>query len=55
LLAALLAYADSSGFVRVVLRPTERAIPFYQRAGFGANGGLLVRPGRLGRGLGLPG
>jgi GNAT superfamily N-acetyltransferase len=45
LLAALLAYADSHGFVRVVLRPTERAIPFYQRAGFGANGGLLVRPG----------
>ena len=47
LLASLLAYADSNGFVRVVLRPTQRAIPFYQRAGFGTDGGLLVRPGRL--------
>jgi GNAT superfamily N-acetyltransferase len=56
LLAALLAYADSHGFVRVVLRPSERAIPFYRRAGFGANGGLLVRPRRLaGRADPLPG
>lgn len=47
LLASLLAYADSNGFVRVVLRPTQRATPFYQRAGFGTDGGLLVRPGRL--------
>jgi GNAT superfamily N-acetyltransferase len=45
LLAELLTHADSHGFVRVVLRPTQRAIPFYERAGFGANGDLLVRPG----------
>jgi len=44
LLAAVLTHADSHGFVRVVLRPSQRAIPFYQRAGFGANGDLLVRP-----------
>ena len=49
LLAALLTHADSHGFVRVVLRPTQRAIPFYQRAGFGGDGGLLVRPGALSR------
>lgn len=45
LLAAVLAHADSRGFARVVLRPSQRAIPFYQRAGFGTEGGLLVRPG----------
>jgi len=43
LLAALLAYADGQGYIRVLLRPTERAIPFYQRAGFTADGGFLVR------------
>lgn len=45
LLAAVLAHADARGFVRVVLRPSQRAIPFYQRAGFGAAGDMLVRPG----------
>ena len=43
LLAALLAYADDHGYIRVVLRPSERAIPFYQRAGFTADGSFLVR------------
>jgi GNAT superfamily N-acetyltransferase len=43
LLAALLAYADDHGFIRVLLRPAERAIPFYQRAGFTADGGFLIR------------
>jgi GNAT superfamily N-acetyltransferase len=43
LLAALLAHADDHGYIRVVLRPVERAIPFYQRAGFIADGGFLVR------------
>ncbi len=45
LLAAVLAYADSRGFARVVLRPSERAIPFYRRVGFNAENDLLVRPG----------
>lgn len=45
LLAALLAHADEHGYVRVVLSPSARSIPFYQRAGFTANNGLLVRPG----------
>ena len=43
LLTALLAQADDQGYIRVVLRPSERAIPFYQRAGFTADGGFLVR------------
>ena len=43
LLAALLAYADDHGYIRVVLRPSERAIAFYQRAGFTADGSFLVR------------
>jgi len=43
LLAALLTYADDHGYIRVVLRPSQRAIPFYQRAGFAADGGFLVR------------
>ena len=43
LLAALLSYADENGFVRVVLSPSERSIPFYQRAGFGPAGALMLR------------
>jgi GNAT superfamily N-acetyltransferase len=42
ILAALLGHAREHGFVRVVLSPTERAIPFYQRAGFGPADELLV-------------
>jgi GNAT superfamily N-acetyltransferase len=42
LLAALLGHAREQGFVRVVLSPTERSIPFYQRAGFGPAGELMV-------------
>jgi len=47
LLRALLAHADARRYVRVVLRPSERAIPFYERAGFTADTGLLVREGLL--------
>jgi GNAT superfamily N-acetyltransferase len=43
LLTALLAHADDQGYIRVVLRPSERAVPFYQRAGFTADGGFLIR------------
>jgi GNAT superfamily N-acetyltransferase len=43
LLRVLLAHADESGYVRVVLRPARRAIPFYHRAGFVADNDLLVR------------
>jgi GNAT superfamily N-acetyltransferase len=43
LLGALLAHADSRGYERVVLRPSERAIPFYQRAGFTQATELMVR------------
>jgi GNAT superfamily N-acetyltransferase len=43
LLRTLLAYADDHGYVRVVLSPSERSVPLYQRFGFGAGSGLLVR------------
>jgi GNAT superfamily N-acetyltransferase len=43
LLDALLSYADGHGFARVVLNPSERAIPLYQRAGFRPASALQVR------------
>ncbi len=42
LLAALLAYARAEGFVRIVLSPSERSIPLYERAGFGPATSLLL-------------
>jgi len=45
LLRALLAHADRQRYVRVVLSPSERSVPFYQRHGFTADHDLLVRPG----------
>jgi GNAT superfamily N-acetyltransferase len=44
LLSALLAHADDHRYVRVVLSPSDRSIPFYNRAGFTTNDGLMVRP-----------
>jgi GNAT superfamily N-acetyltransferase len=50
LLAAIVAAADERGYARLVLSPAERAIPFYERAGFLVPDGgagphrLLVRP-----------
>src|SRR6478735_4402117 len=50
LLAAVIAESEARGYARLVLSPTERAVPFYERAGFVAAdasaGGdrLLVRP-----------
>ena len=34
LLDAVIAAADERGYARLVLSPAERAIPFYERAGF---------------------
>jgi GNAT superfamily N-acetyltransferase len=42
LLDAVLAYASEHGFVRVVLSPSERSIPFYERAGFGPADALML-------------
>jgi GNAT superfamily N-acetyltransferase len=42
LLQAVLSYADEHGFARVVLSPSQRSIPFYQRAGFRSASELLV-------------
>lgn len=50
LLTTVLAAADARGYVRVVLSPSARSVPFYRRAGFldaGPAAGddrLLVRP-----------
>ena len=49
-LAAVVAAADDRGYARLVLSPSQQAIPFYQRAGFvapddaTAHHPLLVRP-----------
>ncbi len=43
LLDAVLDHARSEGFARVVLHPSDRAIPFYHRAGFGPADMLLVQ------------
>ena len=34
LLAAVVAESEARGYARLVLSPTERAVPFYERAGF---------------------
>jgi len=50
LLDAVIAAADERGYARLVLSPAERAIPFYERAGFvvptqaAGSDRLLVRP-----------
>jgi GNAT superfamily N-acetyltransferase len=43
LVSAALDYADENGFARVVLSPTERSIPLYERAGFGPAAALMLR------------
>ena len=45
LLGALVAHADAAALERIVLSPTERSVPFYRRAGFGAADQLLLRAG----------
>ena len=43
MLDALTSYADERGFVRVVLSPSERSVPFYERGGFVPATSLMVR------------
>jgi GNAT superfamily N-acetyltransferase len=43
LVSAALNYADQNGFVRLVLSPSERSIPLYERAGFGPADALMLR------------
>lgn len=45
LLDAAVAHAEHHGFARLVLSPSPRSVPFYQRAGFHAATSLMVRPG----------
>ena len=47
LVSAALNYADQNGFARVVLSPTERSIPLYERAGFGPADALMLRPPQM--------
>ena len=52
LLSAVVAAAEERRYVRIVLAPTVRSVPFYRRAGFVDAGGaeddrLLMRPSRL--------
>ena len=43
LVSAALSYADQNGFVGVVLSPSQRSIPLYERAGFGPADALMLR------------
>jgi predicted N-acetyltransferase YhbS len=43
LLRTLLDHAGQLGYVRVVLRPSERSAPFYQRHGFTSDHDIWVR------------
>lgn len=43
LLNTLIAHAQDHGCVRIVLSPTDRSVPFYQRADFGPAAMLLAR------------
>jgi GNAT superfamily N-acetyltransferase len=42
LLTALLDHARAEGFVRIVLSPSERSLPFYRRAGFASANSLML-------------
>jgi GNAT superfamily N-acetyltransferase len=44
LLDAAITHARAEGYARLVLSPTERALPFYRRAGFRSADELLVLP-----------
>ena len=49
MLTALTDHADDEGFVRVVLSPSDRSIPFYERGGFREAYDLMIRPQPTGR------
>jgi len=42
LINTVLDYADGNGFVRVLLSPTCRSVPFYERVGFGPASALML-------------
>jgi GNAT superfamily N-acetyltransferase len=44
LVDAATAYADEHDFARLVLSPSPRSVPFYQRAGFDFGRTLMTRP-----------
>lgn len=49
MLAEVVAYADRVGWVRVVLSPSEESVGLYERFGFEAGAGLMVRDAMTGR------
>ncbi|MGH3350317.1 MAG: GNAT family N-acetyltransferase [Nocardioides sp.] len=44
MLRALTDHADNEGFVRIVLSPSDRSLPFYERGGFRPAYDLMIRP-----------
>jgi GNAT superfamily N-acetyltransferase len=46
LLDAATSFADEHGLARLVLSPSRRSVPFYERAGFATATSLMLRPGR---------
>ncbi|CAN5553080.1 hypothetical protein BH10ACT10_BH10ACT10_09480 [soil metagenome] len=46
LLDAATSHADEHGFARLVLSPSPRSVPCYERAGFATATSLMLRPGR---------
>lgn len=49
MLTALTDYADQHEFVRTVLSPSDRSVPFYERSGFREAYDLMIRPQPTGR------
>jgi hypothetical protein len=43
MLDAAISHARVEGFVRLVLSPSERSVPFYRRAGFATAGSLMLQ------------
>jgi GNAT superfamily N-acetyltransferase len=48
LVDAAIRHADEHRFARLVLSPSEQAVPLYERAGFTPATSLMVRPGTAG-------
>ena len=49
MLNALTEHADRHGFVRILLSPSDKSIPFYERGGFREAYDLMIRPQPTGR------
>ena len=43
MLATLTVYSDEHDFVRVILSPSDRSVPFHERGGFSTSNALMLR------------